>query len=62
MAKINSLAEHTAVGKLKSIKLEYDGVARRVTIMTKNVMFTDNNGKEYRVNASIKLKGTWRVC
>ena len=57
VAKINSLTEHTAVGKLKGIKLEYDGVARRVTITTKNVMFTDKNGKEYRVNASIKLKG-----
>ena len=38
VAKINSLTEHHAVGKLKGIKLEYDDVARRVTITTKNVV------------------------
>jgi len=57
VAKINSLTEHHAVGKLKGIKLEYDDVARRVTITTKNVMFTNKKGKEFKVNASIKFKG-----
>ena len=57
VAKINRLTGDHAVGKLKGIRLTYDAVSRRVTIKTRNVKFTDKKGKEYKVNASVKLKG-----
>ena len=58
VAKINELASHYGVGRLKGIALTYDDVTRRVTIKTKDVTFTrGTDGKEFPVNASIKLKG-----
>ena len=45
VATMNSLMENHAVGKLKGIRLQYDEVARRVTIITKNVVFTDPTEK-----------------
>ena len=58
VAKVNELASHYGVGKLKGITLTYDDVTRRVTIKTKDVTFTrGTDGKEFAVNASIKLKG-----
>ena len=55
--KVNLLTEKYAVGKLKGVHLEYNEVTRRVVISTKNVTFTDKSGREFKVNASIKLKG-----
>ena len=58
LAKVNELVKKHAVGILKGIVLEYDKVSRRVIIKTKNVTLTRaSDGKEFSVNASIKLKG-----
>ena len=57
VGKINELVSKHAVGKLKGVVLEYNKVSRRVTVKTKDVLFTDLKGKDHKVNASIKLKG-----
>ena len=46
------------VGQLKGILLTYDETSRHVTITTKDVTFTQaSDKKDYKVLASIKLKG-----
>ena len=55
--KINELVKKQAVGQLKGVILEYDSVSRRVTLKTKDVLFTDLKGVDHKVYASIKLKG-----
>ena len=57
VAVINELVSRYAVGKLKGVLLEYDKVSRRVIVKTKDVFLTDLQGKDHKVNASIKLKG-----
>lgn len=58
VAEINRMASNYAIGKLKGVVLEYDQVSRRVSVKTKNVVFTRNSDKkEFTVFASIKLKG-----
>ena len=56
VAEINRIASNYAIGKLKGVVLEYDKVSRRVTVKTKGVLLTDLQGKDHKVNASIKLK------
>jgi len=55
--KMRKLVEIHAVGKLEGVIIDYNELTRRVTVKTKNVTFTDKSGKEFKVHASIKLKG-----
>ena len=58
VTKVNELVSKHAVGMLKGVILEYNKVSRRVTIKTKDVTFTRaSDKKDFKVNASIKLKG-----
>ena len=58
LVKIKELIMKHAVGILKGVVLEYDIVSRRITIKTKDVTLTRaSDGRDYKVNASIKLKG-----
>ena len=60
--EINKIASNYAIGKLKGVVLEYDKVSRRVTVKTKDVVFTRDADKISRSMPASNSKGTLHVC